>query len=295
MSKIALIDADSMIYLIGWNFRPKEDDDPLLDSVEEKTPRVIEQVDLEVINILQSVGATHYIGALGHPTVKCFREDVAKFRAYKGNRKPDADVFAQWKPVIKGRLFDHWGFIAVEGLEADDVVCLAALELSSGDHRTYEKISGPVSETDIFSEHGALLPAKWIICSIDKDLRQVPGDFYDYKKLDFASISPEQARWLFWYQMIVGDSGDGVLGIPGKGDKAAHKVLDHLMTESDFEQCMEQTVRAMYYEHFGDHYGHTIFEENKAVLGMMHPGHLFYEKSFTPACMNGLQSVEGRF
>lgn len=278
MSKVALIDADSMIYLIGWNFKPKDGDDPILDSHDAKVPRVIEAVDQEVISILQTVGATHYIGALGHPTEKCFRQDVAKFKEYKGNRKPDADIFREWKPVIKARLFDHWGFIAVAGLEADDIVCLAALELNA---------RKPLSHT--------WMTTGWIICSVDKDLRQVPGEFYDYKKLDFATILPEQARWLFWYQMIVGDSGDGVLGIPKKGDKAAHAALDHLITEPDFEQRMEQTVRGMYYEKFGDHYGHTIFEENKAVLGMMHPGHLFYEPEFTVESMKGLRSVEGRF
>lgn len=275
MSKVALIDADSLIYLIAWNFRPKDEDDPLLDSDEEKTPRVIAAVDNEVISILQAVEADQYIGALGHPTVKCFRQDAAKFKEYKGNRKEEPEIFKKWKPVIKGRLFDYWGFIAVPGLEADDVVCLAAQEIGYGQGL----LSRMSREYD------------WVICSIDKDLRQVPGNFYDYKKLDFAHISPEQARWLFWYQMIVGDSGDGVAGIPKKGDKAAHAALDELMLLPDFEQRMEQKVWSMYLQHFGDHYGKTIFEENKAVLGMMHRSHLFYEEGYAEKCMSGLKLV----
>lgn len=276
MSKIALIDADSLIYLIAWNFRPKEEDDALLDSDEEKTPRVIAQVDQEVISILQAVNATHYIGALGHPTVKCFRQDAAKFKEYKGNRKEEPEIFKKWKPIIKDRLFNHWGFIAVPGLEADDVVVLAALE--------YHRIG-----RDKCGDEGEYYHP--VICSIDKDLRQVPGDFYDYKKLDYAHISPEQARWLFWYQMIVGDSGDGVAGLPRKGDKAAHAALDELMLLPDFEQRMEQKVWSMYLQHFGDHYGKTIFEENKAVLGMMHRDHLFYEEGYAEQSMAGLRLV----
>ena len=274
MSKVALIDADSLIYLIAWNFRPKEDDDPILDSALHKEPRVIEMVDQTVIGILQTVGAEYYIGALGHPTVKCFRQDAAKFKEYKGNRKEEQEIFKIWKPVIKERLFNHWGFIAVAGLEADDVVCLAAQEIERRNEDTDEYYS-----------------QEWIICSPDKDLRQVPGKFYDYKKMDFAEIDEVQACWLFWYQMIVGDPSDSVAGIPRKGEKAAHAALDPLVDLPDYAAQMEAKVRGMYFAHFGDNYGMTIFTENKAVLGMMSRDHLFYEEHYVSECMAGLKKV----
>lgn len=274
--KVALIDGDGLIYIIAWNFKPGEHDDPILDSVEARTPRVIEQVDQNIISILQTVGATHYIGALGHPSQKCFRHDVAKFKEYKGTRKEEAEIFKLWKPVIKQRLFDHWGFIAVGGLEADDVCTLAAEEIQN------QTPSVPVGEE---------VQTEWIICSPDKDLRQIPGKFYDYKKLDFAEIDANQASWMLWYQMIVGDTSDGVAGIPRKGDKAAHAVLDLLIYEPDFEQRMEQAVRSMYYAHFGDNYGKTIFTENLAVLGMMTQRHLFYEPKYLTESMAGLREV----
>lgn len=272
MSKVALIDADGLIYLIAWNFKLKDDDDPILDSFEHKKPRVVEAVDQAIIGILTTVGADMYIGALGHPTEKCFRHDAAKFKEYKGSRKSDADIFTLWKPVIKERLFNHWKFIAVAGLEADDVVCLAARELVRVNFQ---------------------LPDVWepIICSPDKDLRQVPGKFYDYKKLDFAEIDPMQSCWLFWYQMIVGDSGDGVAGIPKKGDKAAHTILDPLVDLPDYAARMEAAVRGMYFAHFGDHYGEILLKENAAVLGMMSREHLFFEEHYIGECLAGLKKV----
>lgn len=260
---VALVDADSLSYIIGWNFRPKDDDDEFLDSDENKKERVIEAVDINIVNILQAAKATEYIIALGHPVIKCFREDAAKFKAYKGSRKPDDPTIALWKPVIKERLFSKWGAIAVGGIEADDICSIAAEQLR---------------------EQGKL----FITCTIDKDLGQIGGAFYDYKKLGYAEVTEAQARWLLWYQMICGDSGDGVAGIPKKGPVAAHKVLDHLMED---DMAMEQAVRGMYYAHFGDNYGKTIFEENLAVLGMMTSKHLYYEPEYAVQIMAGLKDV----
>lgn len=260
---IVLMDLDSLIYIIGWNFRPKEDDDPFIDSEENKKARVIEAVDSNVQSILLATGATRYIAAIGHPTEKCFRHDAAKFKAYKGSRKPDDPTIALWKPIIKERLIDKWGAITIGGIEADDVCSLAAECLRT-------------------------LRQEFIVCTIDKDLGQIGGKFYDYKKLDFAEIEQDQARWLFYYQMICGDAGDGVAGIPKKGDKAAHKALDHLMGD---ELMMEQVVRSMYLEYFGETQGKHQFEENKAVLGMMTTDHLYYDPSYLVEIMAGVREV----
>ena len=269
MSRIALIDADSIIYMVGWNFRPKEDDDPLLDSFEMKKPRVIAQTDNEIQSILMATNADRYLGAVGHPTIPCFRHDVAKFAVYKGNRKAENEVFKLWKPVIKERMMEHWGFIAIGGLEADDIIALAAHYLNNND------VDGP----------------ELVICSPDKDLRTVPGMFYDYKKLDFADIDHRQSRWLFWYQMIVGDSSDNVKGIPGKGDKAAHKALDPLVEFDDYDHRMEMAVRGMYFDHFGSKYGALILMENEAVLSMMTPQHPFYEAGYLEQTKAGFRDV----
>lgn len=260
---IALMDLDSLIYVIGWNFRPKDDDDEFMDSNENKKERVIEAVDIQVTNILQAARATHYIGAIGHPTERCFRHDVATFKAYKGSRKPDDPTIALWKPVINERLMSKWGTIAVGGIEADDVCSLAAEAV-----RTQGKT--------------------FIVCSIDKDLMQIGGNFYDYKKLDYSEVSYHQAKWLFYYQMICGDSVDGVAGVPRKGPVAAHAALDHLM---DDELAMEGVVRGMYLAYFGETQGKHQYEENKAVLGMMTKDHLYYEPKYLEEIMAGLREV----
>ena len=58
-----------------------------------------------------------------------------------------------------------------------------------------------------------------IICSPDKDLRQIPGRLYDMKET--VTIDPiEGARWHL-IQTLAGDQTDGYSGVPGIGVKRA--------------------------------------------------------------------------
>ena len=58
-----------------------------------------------------------------------------------------------------------------------------------------------------------------IVCSPDKDLRQIPGKLYDMKEL--TTIDPiEGAKWHL-IQTLAGDQTDGYSGVPGIGIKRA--------------------------------------------------------------------------
>jgi 5'-3' exonuclease len=79
----------------------------------------------------------------------------------------------------------------------------------------------------------------YIICSIDKDLRQIPGLHYDYyqlKKQDeegneykvrkgFQYVTKESAENLIFEMMLTGDVSDNIKGIYGIGKKKAEKLL----------------------------------------------------------------------
>ena len=63
-----------------------------------------------------------------------------------------------------------------------------------------------------------------IICSPDKDMRQIPGKLYDLA--DVTEITPEEgANWHF-IQTMAGDQTDGYAGIPGVGIKRAIALLE---------------------------------------------------------------------
>lgn len=226
----ALIDGDSILYIIAWLYKEETNDD------------VIREVtDQFIRGIMTATEAVQYIGALGHPVAKSYRYGLAKYKPYKGTRKEKDEFFVRLEPIIRQRLEERWKFLSLEYLEADDIVGLA---------------------TDICDEMGV----SRVICSPDKDLRQIPGQHYDYRKSEFAQMGPQQSDYFFHYLMLVGDESDNVAGLPGMGPKKAEAAL---MATDLTVSFYEQTVRELYNKYFGNYYGNVIFEENKAVLGLL--------------------------
>jgi hypothetical protein len=211
---VALIDGDSIIYILAWTNKECEDEDLIKG-----------QVDQLVLGVLHTVNKDSYVGALGNSETRCFRYNVAKYKPYKGTRAEKQEWVIKWEKVIRDRLFEEWKFISVPGLEADDIVSIAAHHYDD-----------------------------YIICSPDKDLTQIPGPHFDYKKQEFSDITPEQAEYFFYYQMLVGDQTDNIAGIPGLGPKKAPLKLQG-------EDFLDHAVRKAYQEYFGDYYGNVIFED----------------------------------
>lgn len=134
-----------------------------------------------------------------------FREKIAKQKAYKGNR--DKSV----RPIHYQRIRDHLErrlrAKVVDGREADD-------EVSIQGWATY------LNDND-----------SCVIASIDKDLDQIPGTHYDYKKHVFYTVTMEDARRAFWIQAICGDAGDNVPGCYKLGPKSAESFVDKTLQE----------------------------------------------------------------
>ena len=63
-----------------------------------------------------------------------------------------------------------------------------------------------------------------VICSPDKDMRQIPGQLFDMK--DLTTVTREEgARWHF-IQTLAGDQTDGYAGVPGIGVKRAATLFE---------------------------------------------------------------------
>jgi 5'-3' exonuclease len=61
-----------------------------------------------------------------------------------------------------------------------------------------------------------------IICSPDKDMRQIPGDLYDLTQMKWLTVEPEE--WPIGgtsFKLLAGDQTDGYAGVPGIGIKRA--------------------------------------------------------------------------
>ena len=244
----ALIDADSIIYIIAWNYQELGTEDEVRASC-----------DNFIKDMLTTLGTTQYIGAFSEPSETVFRTATYRYAKYKGTRPEKADYIKKWEPVIKNYLIAKYGFTSLLGLEADDVISgVAALYLKDG--------------------------TPFVVCSPDKDLRQVEGLHFDYRSpgegqsvREVMQVDALQAHWNFWTQMLTGDGGDNIAGVPGLGPVKAGKILDTLKAQGE-TITTRSTVLAQYCKYFGDFYGQVIFNETEATLRLMSPTHIFWSR-----------------
>lgn len=94
---------------------------------------------------------------------------------------------------------------------------------------------------DLIADRARELNYDCLVCSIDKDLNQIPGWKFDlYKEKtgevnDYGKeitkyrglhyISEEDANRLLWLQMLTGDAADNIKGVHGIGKVKAEKIL----------------------------------------------------------------------
>jgi 5'-3' exonuclease len=235
MSKtIALIDADSIIYIVAWNHKDSEE------------MFVLQAVDSLIQSIFQKTQATHYVMALS--SEYNFRDEVYTYDVYKGNRGPKPEWVEKWEATIKGHLKTTYNAFKVMEYEADDI--LATM--------------GPQLMED--------LENKVIYCSPDKDLKQLMGFHFNYRVMDsdVLFVTQAQAHYNFCMQLLMGDTTDNVAGIPGTGPETAKKLLK-AYDFTDEADCIDAIIMITerYNRHFGPVYGPKIYKETYKVLTLV--------------------------
>lgn len=239
---IALVDGDSISYILGWHHREHQ-------NVEEMHLAI----DTFLENIFLMTGADMYFGALAGNT-KCFRYDRYRVKEYKGNRPTEVQEHMKfWKPVIMDYLTEKWkftnaGFVrttwGLVTIEADDTINTAALFLQKQN-------------------------LEFIICSPDKDLKQIPGRHYDYKTSIFCDVTEPQSHYNFFRLMLEGDDADAIAGIPGFGPKKAQEKLKPLLEVNAERIAYEELVKSLYHRHFGTYYGDIIYKETHDTISLI--------------------------
>ncbi len=114
-----------------------------------------------------------------------FRKEI--FPEYKGNRNRKKPC--GYRRVIS-KLKEEFTVIKMDTLEADDAMGIYATQYPGN-----------------------------IICSPDKDMRQIPGKLYNMSET--VEIDPEEGRKWHLIQTLAGDQTDGYSGAPGYGIKRA--------------------------------------------------------------------------
>ena len=190
----------------------------------------LRSLDGRLQQMFEMTHATKYAGFL--TAGKCFRYTAAKTKPYKGNRKKGGKPIIF--PAIKEYLRQVWGFTSVPELEADDLV-----SIYHNDKNT-----------------------NTVICSPDKDvLYQNIGEHYNYGKAEKTVCLEGYDIKFLWTQMLMGDSTDGIQGIPKVGPKTAETWLEEVHTDK-----MPIFVLNKYIEKFGIHNGISKFAETFKLI-----------------------------
>lgn len=234
-NKVAIIDLDSVMFSIGSpNKVLGEDKEPIkeegkfvyYDKTEEE---LIASADYWMHHILRKSRATHYIAYIKGKGN--FRYEVNS--EYKSNRPKESP---KWWAFCKEHLIKKWGAIPVNGIEVDDACNITRLAIPNS-----------------------------FMCVIDKDLLNLEGLHYNWRKDQWFKVTSKEADHWFWTDMIKGQSGDGVKGIPSKGEKFAQGL---------FAACTELREYRMftleaYINHFGEYEGIKEFHKNYISLKIL--------------------------
>ena len=77
---------------------------------------------------------------------------------------------------------------------------------------------------------------EFIIVSLDKDMKTIPGLLYNDGKpeLGIRRVTPKEADYWFLFQTLTGDTTDNYPGCPGIGPKKAADILEGFTTVQEF-------------------------------------------------------------
>lgn len=144
------------------------------------------------------------------PSVGNFRERIAVTHKYKGNR--DMAHRPTYMKQLQEHLVKNWGAVYAVGQEADDELGI-----------------------------GATADPESVICSYDKDLRQVPGRHFDWVAENTFNVNKKEGTRAFYSQVLSGDTTDNIFGLRGIGPVKASKMLEACTSSRD---CWEVVLNA---------------------------------------------------
>lgn len=206
---LALLDTDILPYELGAVFD------------ETVSPgHVYQAVDDKINNIVKGSKASDLVCFLTNSKAN-FRLGRATVAPYKGQRSSEKNP---WWGSIRDYIINMYDPIIANGNEADDLIV---------DYHKHDRDT--------------------IICSRDKDLDTVPGWHYRWRCGERQPerryyVSPRDAWYFFYYQMLTGDVVDNIKGVYGVGPKKAEQVLGNL----DNKHEMREAVCQLYIEKYGE-------------------------------------------
>lgn len=194
--KIALIDADSIIYSA---FYGKKVNDPLtgepqrVDGKFVIVPKTDEEIQESLDGILYHIfnegKFTHYILFIkGNNTIGDRLVSNPDYKQHRTKETPE-----KWE-FTKQYAIERWGASQVDDIEVDDAVRIASKKIANGH-----------------------------IVAIDKDLLWLEGTNFNWRKNEWIVVDKAEEEVYLAQSMIIGDTVDNIKGLPGKGEAFCKK------------------------------------------------------------------------
>ena len=219
----------------------------------EPVENALHSVKLIIQDILDNLHAGSEFQIYMSPP-ECFRNEL--YPEYKANRKK------QPKPVHKDAcaeyLRQYWHAATGSMWEADDAIGMA---------------NNPKRGT--------------VVCTIDKDMKQLPGYHYNFVTKQKFYVTEEEALRFLWEQVMSGDPTDNVPGLPGIGPAKAKKYLGELSPHA-----LESTVAEYYTTRYGEAEGAYQCKLNYALVKILQsPEELTYVQECVKNARNASEAA----
>ncbi|MCD0502079.1 DNA polymerase I [Bordetella petrii] len=164
-----------------------------------------------VVNMLRKLVSDHkadYAACIFDARGKTFRDDL--YPDYKSHRPPmPEDLAAQIEPIHQAVKALGWPVLAIEGVEADDIIGTLAKQATQHDIRTIVS-TGDKDLAQLVDSHVTL------VNTMSGEVLDEPG------VLNKFGVPPER---IVDYLMLIGDTVDNVPGVTKVGPKTAAKWL----------------------------------------------------------------------
>jgi len=232
---IAIIDGDSIIFSachpmkeLDSNGEPVKRENKYVYK-EKFEEDVYKGVDYILTKICKETKAKSYIGFLQGKNN--FRYTI--YPEYKANRKKRDPL--KWYQECKEYMVSLWKFNIFDGAETDDFVNITRLKTKDS-----------------------------FICAIDKDLLALEGIHWNWRTSQWITINHTNAVYNFWLDMISGQNGDNIKGLPKRGEVYAKKLYDNVD-----ESIYSSVALKAYTDHFGQNKGINEFYKNYKCLHIL--------------------------
>jgi len=185
-----LVDTDVLLYISCWNkndlVHAIEHWEDLVQNIADEIALLCTEEEPPVIEMMFALKGENNFRKLIAPDYK----QTSSRAESKKNKYLDG---------LYDYIREHWNPTIADGWEADDQLRAWTVQYADED---------------------------WVIVSVDKDLRMIPGRFFNPRTFQMIEVNEDEADYNLHIQLLTGDAVDNIKGIRGIGPKKAAKILE---------------------------------------------------------------------